>query len=406
MMNLIARTSGGRNILARPQARAAWYPAASVHPSQVEVYWRYDNEPPAAGRKVGVFSPTQQVSIPYNPLVDRNVLVGTISIAPDGTRSARELADAHWEALTFQRETAAPVIGQTGDATVDSVTIGVTGFTKLARKRRLRIADTLTGGGALVTPSEDIFDAGNGQVPGYIDIARSAIFVPTFSWMGNDPVGHGFTKAGSAPTEAIGAGWRINSLTTDAATYYTKSSWPAGAFATGFTIDLTAPVVNDTDNANPAQSVAVRIEDGTHRYELTFDADEVKLNGGTSHALAGARIRLVVVAGGTTADLWIGDTLIEDNTAFQSTSTSGLKFGDLVTTDDADAVWQSFGYGFSVMPVRLAQTIYVAVAHSSGGDWTPDSNILTVTFASEGSGSGGSAGVFDPTPRNKIDYDL
>ncbi len=403
-MNLICKASGGKNIVCRPMARRQWYPAASVNPAQVEVYWRYDNEPAAAARLIGRYGVGQEVSFQHNPLEDRNLIFSTISIAPDGTRSVRELADAVEAPLVFQRETEAPVIGQNGDATTDSVTIGVSGFKKFARMRRLRIADALTGGGALDSPTEQIFDTGDQPMPSYIDIARAGAFTPDVSWLGADPASNGFTLTGSAPVEAIGDGWRINSTGTDAATYYTKTSWPAGAFAAGFTLDMAAPVVNATDNSDPAQCVAMRVEDGTHRYELTFDADEVKLNGGTSRTIAGARIRLVIAAGGATADLWIGDVLIENNTAFQSTATSGLSFGDMVTTDDADAVWQPFSYALDDVPVMLAQTIYVAVAHSSGGEYTPDSNILTVTFANEASGSGGTAGEFDPTPRS--DYTI
>lgn len=386
-------------------ARRAFYPTREVQPAQVEVWQRATGEPPAAARLVGRYAPGQAGSFAYNPLEDRDIILSTITIAADGTRSVRELADATEETLTFQRETAAPVIGQVGDATMDQVTVGISA-TKLTRKRRIRIADALTGGGDLDSPVETIVDYGNDPVPSFIDIARSEIFTPTFTLAGGvDPASNGFSKTGSGATEENAGGWRINTLTTDAATYYTKTSWPGSAFAAGFTIELSPPAVADTDNANPSEAACLRIEDGTHRYELMFDADEVKLNGGASHAHGNAKVRLVVAAGGATADLWIGDTLTEDNTAYQSTATSGLKFGDLATTDDADAVWSGFSYVLAAVAVRLAQTIYVAVAQSSGGDYTPDSNILTVTFANEGSGAGGTVGVFDPIPREKIDYD-
>lgn len=402
-MNIIAKASGGKNIVARPMARPQWYPPASVQPATVEVWQRAKGEPAAAARLVGRYRPGESGSFAYNPLEDKDLILSTISIAPDGTPSVRELADAEEHLLVFQRETAAPVIGQVGDAIANSVTIGVTGYTKLARQRRLRIADSLSGG-ALVSPTEEIFDSGNEPVPAFIDIARSGSFTPAFSWAGTDPASNGFSKTGSAPVEAAGAGWRINSLLTDAATYYTKTSWPGSAFAAGFTLDMIAPIVNATDTADPAHCVAIWVEDGTHRYELWFDADEVKLNGAASHAIGGGRIRLVIAAGGATADLWIGDTRIEHNTAFQSTATSSLIFGDLTLTADADAIWQAFSYALSAVPVMLAQTIYVAVAHSSGGAWTPDSNILTVTFANEGSGSGGTVGEFDTTPRSEYTY--
>lgn len=80
------------------------------------------------------------------------------------------------------------------------------------------------------------------------------------------------------------------------------------------------------------------------------------------------------------------------------------------STPNAPPPWIDFTRGSG------PQTIYVAVAHSSGDGthWTPDSNILTLTFASaEGTGggggtgsgepTGGTTGDFDPQPRHRID---
>jgi hypothetical protein len=53
------------------------------------------------------------------------------------------------------------------------------------------------------------------------------------------------------------------------------------------------------------------------------------------------------------------------------------------------------------------QTIYVAVAHSSGNGtvWTPDSNILTLAFASsDGTGGGGGTGSGEPTGGTSGDF--
>lgn len=55
--------------------------------------------------------------------------------------------------------------------------------------------------------------------------------------------------------------------------------------------------------------------------------------------------------------------------------------------------------------LALPRDVYVTVAHSGGVAWTPESNILSVTFAG-GDGTGGSAGDFDPTPRDKWNLDL
>jgi hypothetical protein len=52
----------------------------------------------------------------------------------------------------------------------------------------------------------------------------------------------------------------------------------------------------------------------------------------------------------------------------------------------------------------LPRTVYVTVAHSSGVAWTPESEVLEITFAA-GDGTGGSAGDFDPTPRDLKNLD-
>ena len=289
-MNIVLKLSGGKNIVLQPMARAAYYPAREIQPAQVEVWQRPKGEPAAAARLVGRYAPGESGSFGYNPLEDRDLILSTVSIAPDGTRSVRELAEAQEYALTFQRETEAPTIGQFTDATAETVTVGVDSFSKLVRKRRLKVAEALDMG-ELDSPTVEVFEYENGLVPAHIEIARSGALVPDFEWSGMDPATTGFSKTGSGTTEENAGGWRINTLTTDAATYYAKSTWPASAFAGGFTLELNAPAVTTSDNASPAQCVALRIEDGSHRYELTFDASgNVALNGGTPHAIAAASI--------------------------------------------------------------------------------------------------------------------
>lgn len=404
-MDLIVKASGGQNIIARPQGRPAFYAASSLRPAIVEVYWRYADEPAPAARLVGRYLPGQEVSLPFTPVADKNVILSTVSVSAAGVRSVRDLRDAAERLVVFQRETAAPTIGQNTDATADEVTIGISGFSTLVIKRRLRVAEALTGGGALDSPTETIFEYGANETPKFLVISRAGALTPVFTLMSAvDPAAHGFTKTGTGTTEENAPGWRIDTTGSDAATYYSKTGWPAGAFANGFTIELLPPTVTTSDNASPADCVCLQVEDGAHRFKLQFDAGgNVALNGGAPHAHAGAKIRLAVDVGGATADLWIGDTQIESNTAGAATATSSLKFGDLVTTDDADAVWSGFVYQLAHVPVLLPSTVYVAVAHSSGGDWTPDSNIVEITFAAEGSGAGGSTGDFDPEPKDTYD---
>jgi hypothetical protein len=120
LMDLVCKRSGGKNVVGRPQGRPAWYPTATAPVAQVEVYWKYDDEAPAAARLIDVFGQGQLGSLHYNPTTDKNIQLATISISPSGTRSVRDLADAVWVTVLFAR-TATAVAGL--DAHVPTVTI-------------------------------------------------------------------------------------------------------------------------------------------------------------------------------------------------------------------------------------------------------------------------------------------
>lgn len=133
--------AGGANLVVRPQARPAWYPTERSRPAQVEVWWRYADQPAAAAQRIGTFAPGQTVTYPTNPLVDRNIILSTVSISGRGLRSVRDLADAQETLLVFQRETEAPTVTLVGNTTHTLITLAIDGFTALAIKRRVRIAD-------------------------------------------------------------------------------------------------------------------------------------------------------------------------------------------------------------------------------------------------------------------------
>jgi hypothetical protein len=410
-MDIVIKPSGGANIVVRPQALPRWSPAATVDPVQVEVWWREiaDDGRVGAWVKLDSFAPGAKGSMPYNPALDRNVEFSLISVSAAGVKSVMHPDDGVRATMLMQRETDAPVIGQVGDATVDTVSIGIAGFTQYARKQRVKIAESLSGG-VMVSPTVIEFDGGVNPVPTLVDILRTGTFAPSFSWRGNDPVSHGFTKTGSAPVESNSPGWKINSTGLDTSTFYSKSSWPATPFAGGFTLDLLPPLVLGSDVAGTSLNAGVTVDDGSHRFVLQFSSDKVSLNGGTEHTHSNLRVRLVVAAGGATADLWIGEALTEDNTAAAATVAAALKFGDLSTTDDASVTWFDLSYALTPVPVTLAQTVYVSVAHSSGGAYGAESEILQVSFAADSVitnsvASSGSSGDFDSLPRNKIDYD-
>lgn len=140
-MNLVLKHSGGGNLVVRPQARPAWYPTDRSRPVQVQVWWHYEGESAAASRSLGTFAPGQAVTVPSNPLVDRNFILRTITISGRGVPSVRDIADAPATLLVVQRETSAPTVAQVGAATHTNIRLAIDGFSTLAIKRRVRIAD-------------------------------------------------------------------------------------------------------------------------------------------------------------------------------------------------------------------------------------------------------------------------
>jgi hypothetical protein len=73
--------------------------------------------------------------------VDRNIVLSTISISANGVRSVREIADAPETLLEYQRESAAPTVAQIGAATHTIIQLAIDGYSTLAIKRKVRVAD-------------------------------------------------------------------------------------------------------------------------------------------------------------------------------------------------------------------------------------------------------------------------
>jgi hypothetical protein len=380
------------------------YLDATAPASTVDVWWRYKSEAVQACRFAGNFPVGQLGSIPFNPDREENVIFHLVSKSADGVPSVIDLEDAVQVELVIARETSAAVVTQVDAATAEVITIAVDNVTRFARVRRIRISPNADMSDASVTEK----DFGSEPMPRLVDVARTAALVADFSWSANDPATHGFTKTGSGTTATSGspAGWKITTSASDASTYYTKTAWPAGAFAAGFTLELQPPAVNASDgSALPNDSIMVRVEDGSKKYELRFDSTNVYLNGGAARAHGGLAVRLVVAVGGAVADLWVGDTKVENDTAGGSTATSGLSFGDLAGGDDSEVVWKSLAYALTPQDVTLAQTIYVRVAHSGGGTYGPESAVASFTFANEVTGSGGSSGTGELVPRDQYTYE-
>lgn len=402
-MGILLKPSRGVSLILRPQSRARWYPEPTAPAATVDVWMRSADRPTHEAQFLGNFLVGQTVPLPFTPDVDRNLVFHLNSRSTDGTPYASSLEDMVQATLLFKRVTTAPVVTQVGAATADVITIAADDTeSRFVRARKVRTAD-----------NEDMTDAsvierdyGSEQAPRLIEVSRTTGIVAAFTWDGDDPAANGFTKTGSGTTAASSSppGWKITTSASDAATYHTKNSFPADAFDEGLTLEVEPPTVNASDGAAlPNDSAMVRVSDGTKRYDLRFDAaGNVYLNGGAARALAGAKVRLVVAAGGLVADLWVGDAKVENDTAGAATGAAGLSFGDLAGADDSEVIWERIEYALTPQDVLLAQTIFVAVSHSGGNGYGAESEPLEVSFASEG-GSGGSTGSGDLVPRDRFD---
>jgi hypothetical protein len=411
-MPLILKRSGGHNIALRDQSLPRFYESPSTEAISAQVFSRVINADGSRGQwqSVGEFGLCAKVSLPFNPAIDHNVEFAIVTYSASGVPSHSFIDDAVVATLLHQRETDAPDAAQVGDSTPTTITLSVRGFTKFAVKRKIRIAEDA---GMSVNLAEEEFNSASYErepLANVIDITRSVSISPASTGYftlaaGADPASIGFTKTGSGATSASGGGWKIDTSTgtLDATTYYSKSSWPASAFSSGFTFERLPPTVTTQEGTPPNLSVADALDDGVHRFELTYSGTQVALNGGTAHTHSGLMVRLVIATGGATADLWIGDTKVETATASIASVASGFRFGDLAGADDSDATWQGLTYARVTAPVKLAQTIYVAISHSSGNAYGAESAPLEVTFASEITETGGSSGDGDLIIRDRFE---
>jgi hypothetical protein len=409
-MDIIARDSTG-NIVAREQATARYYPPATAEATSVEVFWRVVNPDGTKGvwNSLGTYAPGAKLSIPHNPAKDQHVEVATISYSPSGVPDVSYLEDALAATLIHQRETDAPDVEQVGASTALAIILAIRNFTKFAVRRKLRMAENSGMTTNLVVVEFNSSEYERGILPEALEITRAVSISPASAGYFNlaagvDPAGGSFTKNGAGTTQADAGGWQINSLGSDGYLYYSKDSWPASPFTNGFTLEIAPPTVTSSDGAAlPNDSIYVRLDDGTYRYQIRFDENEVYLNGGTGYTHNSKPVRLVIDAGGGSADLWVNGVLEVAAEAGLLSGGAGLLFGDIAAADDSDVIWKGLTYAQVAVPVKLAQTIFVAVSHSSGNAYGAESVPLEVTFANEGTETGGSVGDADLVPRDKFE---
>jgi hypothetical protein len=141
----IVSTATGVNIVSQCYALPPVYSDPSVPCAYVEIYWRARNadEPATAWKYEDIIGPTGTIEIHYDPDIDRDVEVAPMPYSANGTPAFATIDDAFdtiGRVLPHQRETEAPEIGQNAPATPAQVQIGITGFTRFARLRRITIS--------------------------------------------------------------------------------------------------------------------------------------------------------------------------------------------------------------------------------------------------------------------------
>lgn len=182
-----------------------------------------------------------------------------------------------------------------------------------------------------------------------------------------------FTKTGSQSTTTDGTYWRINTATTNATTYYTKSLVTT-FMQKGATFIFRGVSVASSDGTSlPNSSVQSVIDDGTHQYILQFTGTQVRLNNGTLRNInVGSYGRLNIAVGGATADLYIDGVLVDTGIPYVASSGSArIGWGDFATTDDADAYWSDMQwYASNPLPASVWIVNGAEVTPGNSGGYT------------------------------------
>lgn len=178
--------------------------------------------------------------------------------------------------------------------------------------------------------------------------------------------GTSWTKTGTGG--ASDGRWNIN--VTSAALYYLRSAG-TDLFSTGLTFQGKMPeVVSGTQ--------IVRFDDGTRRYDITFSTSAgVSLNGGSvfTGSLSGY-VKLIVAAGGATADLYLDGTKVASAVAYLASSTPNtcVLFGNLSGT--SNVYWNRLEYqSCSQLPACL--WLVDGDSHTTGAN-AEFTNVITV----------------------------
>lgn len=203
-MILLGAPSSGFNLLGEPKARGSYYPPATVAAAFAAVWLQ---EMDGTGALLGVpvllgnYGPNAVANVPYSPDTDRTVRLIAVPHNAAGIPAYNRLEDAPYTDLTLMREPDAPVIGQNAPATAAQVEIGITGFTRFARLRRV----TISANADMSSPLEVLlFDSQNyidHELPRYFTLNRDASGVSNLTLESGSTI---TTEAGGTLTTEAG----------------------------------------------------------------------------------------------------------------------------------------------------------------------------------------------------------
>lgn len=174
MPTLLLKKIVGANLVLRDQSQPLYRLPVTQEAALVEVWMGFADEALGQAELLGTVAPGQTLVRDLNPDFDRDRRLYLVSRGVDGARDVSLLSEAVTTLLEMRREADAPVIGQVGGAATNLVVIGVDGYTRFARLRKVEVADDEAMETGLQTTIYDSASFVSKELPRYVDITRTA----------------------------------------------------------------------------------------------------------------------------------------------------------------------------------------------------------------------------------------
>jgi hypothetical protein len=386
-MDLVLRSAGSQNIVLRPQGLPFYVPPSTVEAAYVMLYWRVlkVGEAPGVWQLWGKVNPGAGGTIPFNPVADQNVEVSMIPCNASGVAKYADPDKGIRATVLVQRETTAPDVTQVGESMEDTIDIAVSNYSAFAKFRRVRIA---SDAGMSTILAEVITGNGIDKPPRLYRINRTISLGASVNVAAS--ANGGVASASSVNASGYAAAFANNGDRTGAV-WGTNGGWNDGTASTWpdwLEIDFSASHPIETLNLFCLQDAYT--SPSTPTLGMT----------GTLFALTDFVLQYwdgaawVAFTGGTFAtnnNIWVQVILATPIT------TDKIR---VLVNNSQDGVYSRVVEleAWTPTDTTLTETIYVAVAHSSGLGYGAESTPLMLTFAAAG-GVGGSSGDADPLER-------